>query len=107
MKKINFLPKNNKECEEIFGIIKLVVFITFVCLLILALLGRIHWVCPVLAGFFYVWNIRQYQIGSLSHVIHDGAKRGYPRKGLYRVYQSWRVFAIIVILTIIAVIVTP
>ena len=111
MKKIKFpiISKDDDECERIFGIIKFVVFVIAVVLSILAVLKLCHWICPVLAWGFYFWNIQQYRIGCFTYVIdeYDDHKRGYPHDGIYRMFQSWKVFAFIAVLAIVAVIVTP
>lgn len=108
MRKIDFLPQDEGQCEKMFGVIKFITFLVVIGVLVLTLFSIIHWIWSVLAVFFYVWNIGQYQIGCFGKIANEYDERKFnPREGLHRMYQSWKVFAIFIAFAIIWLITRP
>lgn len=65
----------------------------------------VHWACLLGAIGLILWSAYFYEKGLMEWVCDEYELDGYPKQGLYRMFQSWKTLAVLVVIAAIALII--
>ncbi len=63
----------------------------------------IHWGYSLGVVCFILWSAYFYEQGRMEWVCDEYEQNGYPTQGLYRMYRSWRIFAVLLAAALIII----
>lgn len=61
----------------------------------------IHWVYSLCMAGFILWSSSFYERGRMEWVCDEYEQDGYPSQGLYRMFKSWKILAVLIVIVLI------